>query len=80
MKKWTGLILIIVALLFIFSNLNNKTEREAKIEPIVPKYEYGILVDSFNVVKATVKKNQTFGEILYSNHIDHLKIARLDWH
>ena len=43
----------------------------------VPKYEYGILVDSFKVVKDIVKPNQTLGEILYFNHIDHPQINKI---
>ena len=40
----------------------------------MPKYEYGILVDSFKVIKDIVRPNQTLGEILYFNHIDHPQI------
>ena len=80
MKKWTGLALILAALLFILLNLmskKNEQKESKKVELIQPKYEYGILVDSFNVTKAVVKKGQTFGEILYANHIDHPKIAEI---
>lgn len=85
MKKWTGLGLILLALVFIFSNLisiikdtkHTKNADEIELTTKEPKYEYGILLDTFNVVKATVKEGQTFGEILYSNHIDHLKIAEI---
>lgn len=80
MKKWTGLALMAAALLFILSNLNNNKNEtiEDVIERIIePKYEYGILVDSFNVTKGIVKKNQTLGEILYANHIDHPQIAEI---
>ena len=80
MKKWAGLVLMVVALLFILSNLNNK--KNETIEGIIEeaaesKYEYGILVDSFNVRKGIVKKDQTLGEILYANHIDHPQIAEI---
>ena len=80
MKKWAGLALMVVALLFILSNLNNnKNEAIYDIikEVAEPKYEYGILVDSFNVIKGIVKKDQTLGEILYANHIDHPQIAEI---
>ena len=80
MKKWAGLALMVVALLFILSNLNNnKNEAIYDIikEVAEPKYEYGILVDSFIVTKGVVKKNQTLGEILYANHIDHPQIAEI---
>lgn len=80
MKKRAGLVLIGVALVFILSNLNGKkrgTAEDSKTEIVEPKYEYGILVDSFNVTKAIVKQGQTFGEILYANHIDHPQIAEI---
>ena len=80
MKKWTGLALILAALLFILLNLmskKNEPNESKNVELIQPKYEYGILVDSFNVTKAVVKKGQTFGEILYTNHIDHPQIAEI---
>jgi len=81
MKKWIGIVLMMIALLFILSNINNeKTTKE--IDEFVPKviepeYEYGILLDSFNVTKGVVKKGQTLGEILYANHIDHPQIAEI---
>ena len=81
MKKWIGIVLMVIALLFILSNINKeKTTKE--IDEVVPKviepeYAYGILVDSFNVIKGVVKQGQTLGEILYANHIDHPQIAEI---
>ena len=80
MKKWTGLALIILALLFILSNLTSKRDEiteEINFEVVEPIYEYGILLDSFNVIKAVVQEGQTFGEILYANHIGHPQIAEI---
>ena len=81
MKKWIGIVLMGIALLFILSNINNE-KRTKEIDEVVPKviepeYEYGILVDSFNVTKGVVKQGQTLGEILYANHIDHPQIAEI---
>ena len=78
MKVKTGLILIAIALFVILSNLG-KEKNPIKENNIVyqPKYEYGILVDSFYVIKSTVEKNQTLGHILYKNHIDHPEIAKV---
>ena len=75
MKKWIGLVLIVVAGLFLLSDWKSKKKEPAKV--IEPRYEYGILVDSFNVIKAAVKQGQTLGEILYANHIDHPQIAEI---
>ena len=81
MKKWIGIVLMVIALLFILSNINNekKTKEidEAVPEVIEPEYVYGILVDTFNVTKGVVKQGQTLGEILYANHIDHPQIAEI---
>lgn len=81
MKKWIGIVLMVIALLFILSNINNekKTKEidEAAPEVIEPEYVYGILVDTFNVTKGVVKQGQTLGEILYANHIDHPQIAEI---
>jgi len=80
MKSRIGAALILVALFFILSNLNSKKgglTDEIITEPIEPKYEYGILTDSFNLIKAIVKEGQTLGEILYANHINHGQIAEI---
>ena len=81
MKKWIGIVLMGVALLFILSTLDTTTKEEIT-ETVVgkivePKYEYGILVDSFIVIKGIVKQGQTLGEILYENHINHPEIAEI---
>ena len=81
MKKWIGIVLMVIALLFILSNINNEktTKKIDEVAPkvIEPEYMYGILVDSFNVTKGVVKQGQTLGEILYANHIDHPQIAEI---
>ena len=81
MKKWLGIVLMGVALLFILSTLDTTTKEEitdiVATEIIEPQYEYGILVDSFIVIKGTVKQDQTLGEILYANHINHPEIAEI---
>ena len=81
MKKWTGILLMGVALLFILSTIDtaNKEEitNDITTESIEPQYEYGILVDSFIVIKGIVKQGQTLGEILYENHINHPEIAEI---
>ncbi len=80
MKKWTGLLLITLAIVVILSNLNSKKTDFSisnTLENLEPQYEYGILVDSFNVVKDVVRDGQYFGEILYANNIDHSKINKI---
>ena len=60
---------------FLFCLLKKIKKRTNHVH--VPKYEYGILVDSFKVIKDIVKPNQTLGEILYFNHIDHPQINKI---
>ncbi len=81
MKKWIGILVIGTALLFMLANINTKNNEENPIDFVEkikePSYEYDILVDSFNVTKGIVRKDQTLGQILYANHIDHPQIAEI---
>ncbi|MBT6965590.1 MAG: peptidoglycan DD-metalloendopeptidase family protein [Flavobacteriales bacterium] len=81
MKKWIGIVLMVVALLFILSTLDTTTKEDITdivvVEIVEPQYEYGILVDSFIVIKGTVKQDQTLSDILYANHINHPEIAEI---
>ncbi|MBR76708.1 MAG: peptidase M23 [Flavobacteriales bacterium] len=73
MKK----IFFLALVCFLFSILFLKQDEKENKHVHVPKYEYGILVDSFKVIKDIVKPNQTLGEILYFNHIDHPQINKI---
>ena len=81
MKKWFGILVMGTALLFMLTNINKDKKAVKKLEVIQeivePSYEYNILVDSFNVIKGSVKRGQTMGEILYLNHIDHFEINKI---
>ena len=81
MKKWFGILVMGTALLFMLININKDKKAVEKLEVIQeivePSYEYNILVDSFNVIKGSVKRGQTMGEILYLNHIDHFEINKI---
>ena len=81
MKKWFGILVMGTALLFMLTNINKDKKAAEKLEVIQeivePSYEYNILVDSFNVIKGSVKSGQTMGEILYLNHIDHFEINKI---
>ena len=73
MKKIFFLALVFFLFFILFLKQDKKENRPVH----VPKYEYGILVDSFKVIKDIVKPNQTLGEILYFNHIDHPQINKI---
>ena len=74
--KWRSKIISLfslVLLLFCFSNCQT-----TEVEDIpVSIYEYGICVDSFQVIKGQVQNGQTLGAILYLNHIDHGRIDQI---
>ena len=78
MKKWFGILIIAMALLFILANINTENTEVIGVEVVKqikePTYEYDILVDSFDVKKGIVKSGQTMGEILYANQINHPEI------
>ena len=79
MKRWVGLLLILSSLYFVFLNLNEKKNNKnvKEKEKNSNRYEYGICVDTLNVLKGLVKPGQTLGEILYANHINHSEIAEI---
>jgi len=81
MKKWFGILVMGTALLFMLTNINKDKKSLEKLEAtqeiVESSYEYNILVDSFNVIKGSVKRGQTMGEILYLNHIDHFEINKI---
>tara|TARA_B100000902_G_scaffold27181_1_gene32743 strand:- start:22475 stop:23710 length:1236 start_codon:yes stop_codon:yes gene_type:complete len=73
-----GILFLASSLLFTvlnFSNCNLANGDSIKIEiKKEPTIEYGIVTDSFNVIKGVIKPGQVLGEILYLNHINHQKI------
>ena len=78
MKNWIGIFIMLAALIFLLVNIDKKDDPEEAIEIIKePEYEYGILIDSFNLKRGEVMQNQVLGEILYLHHINHQKIDEI---
>tara|TARA_B110000003_G_scaffold276461_1_gene323071 strand:- start:2455 stop:3672 length:1218 start_codon:yes stop_codon:yes gene_type:complete len=80
MKKWVGIFVMGTALLFVLNNINTKKNSSTNINVEVSseqKYEYDILIDTFDVKRGVVSQGQTLGEILYANHINHVEINRI---
>ena len=78
MKKWTVIIVVLMTSLIVLLNLISKekhSQENANVHP--PTFEYGILTDTFYVVKGIVEEGQTLGEILYLYHIDHPQIHQI---
>ncbi len=76
-----GLLFLVSLLLFTllnFSNCNPANGDSVQIETqSEPTIEYGIVTDSFKVIKGLIKPGQVLGEILYLNHIDHPEIDQI---
>ena len=79
--RFIGLLFLASPLLFILLNFSNcnpangdSVEIQTESEPTI---EYGIVTDSFKVIKGLIKPGQVLGEILYLNHIDHLEINKI---
>jgi murein DD-endopeptidase MepM/ murein hydrolase activator NlpD len=68
------LLFVILVILSFFRPLHPIDE---KVYVPEPHYEYGILVDSFAVIKDLVKKDQSLSDILQSYHIDANTVSKL---
>ena len=78
MKNWIGIFIMLAALIFLLVNIDKKDDSKEAVEIIKePEYEYGILIDSFNLKRGEVMQNQVLGEILYLHHINHQKIDEI---
>jgi len=78
MRKGFAILIMFLALIIVLLNINTESEIKKKEEVLPkPRFEYGIMVDSFLVSKNTVKSGQTLGEILYANHIDYPDINKI---
>jgi murein DD-endopeptidase MepM/ murein hydrolase activator NlpD len=75
------LILLIIALVIlalgIYSFFRPLRPIDEKVYAAEPHYEYGILVDSFAVIKDVVKANQSLSDILLPYHIDANMVSKL---
>ena len=60
-----------------FSKCNSLSGDGPEIISLSPVIEYGIVTDSFKVIKGKIKSGQVLGEILYQNHINHIKIDKI---
>ncbi len=78
MKK---ILVPILAVLILYSCKEKVTEIEEitetiEVEPIIIK-EFGYVLNDFKVIRDTIKKGETFGEILDRNHIDYPEIYKI---
>ena len=76
MSDWKKILMaFFICLVFFFSVIcgGGSILDETTVMP-AQTYEYGLVVDSFSVVKGQVEPGQTLGAILYLHHIDHPKM------
>lgn len=73
-----SIVVILSVILIVFFNFYNKANTEEKPKEIktdsivyIPKVEYGIIIDSLNVYKGTVKQNQNLSEILTEYNVEY---------
>ncbi|HIP48339.1 MAG TPA: M23 family metallopeptidase [Lutibacter sp.] len=75
MKNFLSFLFIFVVL---FSCQNDKRVKSISVKPlpIIPEvvYEYGYNTNNFNVIKDTIRRNETLGIILDRHHIDYRTI------
>lgn len=75
MKK----IALVVLSVFLFASCENQKEEVVKeiAELYTPNIEYGYDLDEFHIVRDTIKRGDTFGDILVSNGVSHDKIMEV---
>ncbi len=73
-----------IPILLLFLILPFSCKKEVKKEQIVKKIEapkiikqFGYIYDDYTIIEDTIKKNESFGEILYRNHIDFPEIHNI---
>ena len=71
---------VLLLLLLLFFSCKKEPKKKILIEkveaPIVLK-KFGYILDDFKIIEDTIKRNESFGEILYRNHIDFPEIHKI---
>lgn len=85
-NKW-GLVLLLISIVYLFSNCNRNEADTSQNTEIVsdsavevipePEYLYGIQIDSFEVKKEKIKRNQYLAQILSPHNVDYQTIDKL---
>ena len=78
MRKIIWLLLFFITLNACKKEENQKITPEVKKEKVVkPKYEFGFNLNNFSVLVDTVQSGDSFGKILFENHIGYAKIEEI---
>ena len=72
-------ILLIVLVVFFSCKKETKEEQPIVDKVVVPKIiqKFGYIYNNFRVIEDTIRKNESFGEILYRNHVDFPEIHKI---
>ncbi len=77
--KYTKINIILLFFIIFFSC--KKEENSITVPQVIqvppPKIEFGYNFDNYTVLRDTIKKDDTFGKLLYENHIDFGKIEEI---
>ena len=78
MRKYWGVILALLAIMACADDkkiAENTIEKPLKEKPIIK--QFGFELDNYNVVWDTVKRGDSFGELMLKNHVDYPKIVSI---
>ncbi len=78
--KYPKIVWIALIFVIIFSCKKDKEEvvvEEVVEEIVVPKYEFGFNLDDFSVLSDTIKSGDSFGKLLFENHIGFGRIEEI---
>ncbi len=71
-------IITLLVILLVASACSSDSNEKLLIEEIVKEYDrFGFEVDSFNVVKGIIKKNQTLADIFLENNLTYAKVTEI---
>ncbi len=78
MRKFIGAILALTVLVAC-NQTKEPVEEVAKVEVIEkpPVLHYGFNLDEYNVVHDTIRRGDSFGELMLKNKVDYPKIAAI---
>jgi len=78
MQKIAWLLILFIGLYSCKKEEDVQVVEEIQLEEIiVPKYEFGFNLDSFNVLTDTIRSGDSFGKLLFESHIGYGKIEEI---
>lgn len=77
MKNIAYLLLVILVFISCKKEVQKENPEIIVSEKVTPKFEFGFNLDEFVVVSDTVRSGDSFGKILFENHIGYGKIEEL---